>query len=95
MRAISESQLEAKIVAYAKSRGCLAYKFSSPARRGVPDRIVVAPGGRILFLEVKREGQRPTALQEREIRLLREQGCFADWCASIEGAKAIIDALLK
>jgi Holliday junction resolvase len=92
---LTESQLEAKIVAYAKSRGCLAYKFSSPARRGVPDRIIVAPGGRILFLEVKREGERPTALQEREIRLLREQGCDAEWCDCLPVAKACIDSLLK
>jgi hypothetical protein len=91
----TESQVEAKIVAYARSKGCLVYKFSSPARRGVPDRIIIAPGGKVLFLEIKRPGKHPTELQMREMRLLREQGCNADWVSNAEDGKRWVDGLLS
>jgi hypothetical protein len=33
-----EKVIEAKVNAYAQSKGFLVYKFTSPARRAVPDR---------------------------------------------------------
>lgn len=90
----TESQVEAKIVAYARSKGCLVYKFSSPARRGVPDRIIIAPGGKVLFLEIKRPGKHPTELQLREMRLLREQGCRAEWTDSAQDGYHFVDWLV-
>lgn len=69
-------------------------KFASPARRGVPDRIFVHQG-RVLFLEVKRPGEKPTPLQEHEIGLLRSAGANADWCDSADrGRCLIIDYLI-
>jgi Holliday junction resolvase len=91
----TESRVEAKIVTYARSKGCLVYKFSSPARRGVPDRIIIAPGGKVLFLEIKRPGKVPTELQMREIRLLTEQGCHATWTNSVNGGKTCVDWLVS
>ena len=37
-----------------KDIGGIAYKFVSPAHRGVADRLVVLPGGVVWFVEVKR-----------------------------------------
>lgn len=54
---LSEREIEAYLVK--KVREVLhgrAYKFISPGNNGVPDRIVVLPGGRIIFVELKREG---------------------------------------
>lgn len=45
----------------------IAYKFSSPNRRNVPDRLCVLPEGRHFFVEVKSEGKNPTKGQVREI----------------------------
>ncbi len=70
---ISEKKIEAKVVAFCRKAGLLTYKFASPANRGVPDRIVIAQG-RILFLELKREGNTTTALQKREIQRIRSHG---------------------
>ena len=58
-----EKQIEAKVCDYAKSKGVLAYKFTSPARAAVPDRMFISPDGRVWFCEFKREGQKPTAAQ--------------------------------
>ena len=49
-----ERDVEAKIRDYAKACGGKAYKFVSPGNRGVPDRICVFPGAKILFVELKR-----------------------------------------
>jgi len=87
----AEAEIEKKLGIWAKSRGCLYYKFSSPARRGVPDRLVIGPRGGTLFLELKAPGGVPTALQEREIKILRANGCHADWSAGIEGGKKLIE----
>jgi hypothetical protein len=81
MKAMTESQLEQKCVAHAKKHGMLSYKFSSPAHRGVPDRIFIAKG-RVFFVEFKRPGTlkkkkpkkgKPT-LQQKTIDDIRKAG---------------------
>lgn len=49
-----------------------AYKWVSPARVGVPDRICVFPSGKVVFVELKAPGKVPSVRQEREHRRLRE-----------------------
>ena len=49
-----ESTFERKLCEYIKSLGGKAYKWVSPGAPGVPDRIAILPGGRIIFIEVKR-----------------------------------------
>lgn len=61
-----EKDIESKVCAYARSRGAEAYKFTSPARAAVPDRLFVASFGRVWFCEFKRKGEKPTPQQERE-----------------------------
>lgn len=85
-----ESTLEAQIVHYAKSKGCLAYKFSSPSQRGVPDRMIIGPTGKILFLEIKAPGRKPTQLQRYELAELRTHGMPATWVDRFDDAKILI-----
>ncbi len=85
-----ESLLESKIIAHCKQRGILCYKFSSPARRGVPDRQMIH-NGKVLFLELKALGKEPDTLQRRELKRLQDQGMTATWCDNYEDAVQIID----
>ena len=78
-----ESTVEAGLVAFAKKNGIWTRKFSSPAHRGVPDRIFIHMG-KVLFLEVKRPGEKPTQLQEYELQLIRDAGGMAAWVDSVE-----------
>lgn len=57
-----EKDIEAYLVRKVKERGGVAYKFTSPAHRGVADRVVCLPGA-TWFVEVKAPGGRLTALQ--------------------------------
>ena len=68
-----EREVEAYLVKQVEGRGGKAYKFVSPAHRGVADRVVVLPGGAVWFVEVKTETGRLSPLQEvfrREINRL-------------------------
>ncbi|TFA77367.1 nuclease [Escherichia coli] len=65
-----ESLIEKHLVAEVKKSGGVAFKFVSPGRRSVPDRIVLLPGGRLVFVECKAPGKAPRADQLRGLRAL-------------------------
>lgn len=67
-----EKEIEAKVCDYAKTKNVLVYKFTSPNRMAVPDRMFVRPDGHVWFCEFKREGQKPTPAQDREHHRLRQ-----------------------
>jgi Holliday junction resolvase len=90
-----EAKIERKLARWAKDNGCLTYKFSSPANRGVPDRIFILPGGRVLFMELKAPGERPTALQKKHLEEIRNKGGFATWADNLEEAKLFISLMKK
>ncbi|EAA6551306.1 VRR-NUC domain-containing protein [Salmonella enterica subsp. diarizonae] len=69
-----ESLIEKHLVAEVKKAGGIAYKFVSPGRRSVPDRLVLLPGGRLVFVECKSPGKPPRADQLREHERLRALG---------------------
>lgn len=76
----SEKATEAYLRDEVRKLGGTAYKFVSPGQAGVPDRIVVLPGGRIFFVEVKSEGEKSSNNQKRQQNRLRSLGCtvYAD-----------------
>ena len=51
-----------------------AYKFSSPSNRSVPDRLCCLPYGIIKFVECKATSKKPTPLQAKVIKYLRDLG---------------------
>ena len=78
-----ESVVETNFVQKIKDLGGLAYKFVSPGRRNVPDRLVLLPvpsharitlARYMYFAEIKAPGQKPRPGQEREIQRLRMLG---------------------
>lgn len=52
----------------------IAYKFESPGNAGVPDRLVLLPGGKIFFVELKAPGKKPTKLQVSQMRKIMNLG---------------------
>jgi hypothetical protein len=71
---ILEKDVEKLLVKRVRDLGGHAYKFRSPGRRSVPDRVVVLPGGYIYFVECKRPGGKLTDGQKREIERLKAWG---------------------
>ena len=73
----SEKTLEARLVREIEARGGMALKYTSQYHRGIPDRIILMPYGRIYFVELKSTGKRPTKLQMHAMRQLQERGFIA------------------
>ena len=69
-----EKQIEQKLTLMVKSAGGIAPKFVSPGFAGMPDRLVLLPGGVFAFAELKAPGMKPRALQVERHRMLRELG---------------------
>lgn len=71
---MKESTIEAYLREQVREAGGRAYKFVSPGNDGVPDRIVVFPGGRVIFVELKAPGKEPTPMQVMQHDRLRALG---------------------
>ena len=69
-----EREIEQKLRKQAEACGCLCLKFVSPGRIGVPDRIILTPGGRAVFVELKAPGEKPRPIQFQCHAQLRKLG---------------------
>lgn len=69
-----EKAVEQKLTLMVKRQGGICLKFVSPGFDGVPDRIVLLPGGCMAFVEVKAPGEKPRPLQIARHKLLRRLG---------------------
>ena len=71
-----ERLIEKHLTSKCKAHGILCYKFVSPGQRNVPDRILIK-GGKVVFLELKATGKKPSEAQWREITRIQEAGGMA------------------
>jgi len=88
-----ERDLERYTTMFIKSHGGLALKFISPGYAGVPDRLVLLPGGKMCFMELKASGRKPRPLQVRRIEQLRALGFKVYVVDGKEEIGGIINAL--
>ena len=68
----------------------IAYKFTSPGRRSVPDRLCIVPGY-CFFVECKASDKYLTDAQEREDKRLKDLDQWVHWVNS----KFQIDTLIN
>lgn len=88
-----ESTIERKLKTDAKARGGVALKFVSPNFDGMPDRIVLLPGGHIGFVEVKAPGKEPRPKQRARLKLLMRLGFKAYVLDDISQIGGILDEI--
>lgn len=77
-----------------KQYGGLAVKFLPYFVVGFPDRIVLLPGGKIAFVELKRPGEEPRKAQWVWLNRLRALGFEAVWFDSKEKISAWLSDFL-
>lgn len=87
-----EKDIEAYLVRKVRDAGGKAYKFVSPTNRGVADRLVVLPGGRIWFVEVKKLGGRLSPLQRIFLDEIKALGANYQLLWSKEDVDAFVAA---
>lgn len=86
----AESELEKRIVRYAKAAGWWAAKFVAPGLRGVPDRMFIR-NGLVLFAEVKAPGEEPTPQQVKRHKDMRAAGAIVRVWDNYDDAKSDLD----
>ncbi len=62
MRKRLERSIENAVCTFAKNNGVEVVKLQGMGKRSLPDRMFLS-GGVVLFIEFKREGEKPTPLQ--------------------------------
>ena len=88
----SESVIESAVCKYAKEKGFYVRKFKAPGNRGVPDRIFLSPHGQWFTVEFKAPGKSTTALQDREIDLIRKNGGHCHVVNSVKYGETVIES---
>lgn len=76
---MTEKELEVRLANEVRRKGGRAYKFISPGINGVPDRLVLLPGGTAGFVEVKAPGKQMRPNQIKRKGELEELG-FLVYC---------------
>ena len=87
---MKESEIEKRVMLYANTKGVTQFKFVSPNTRGVPDRILIYEG-RTLFIEFKKQGEKPTRLQELQIKKLEDAGMTVEVVDGVSVGERIVD----
>ena len=87
---LRENVIERALVAEVKRRGGMALKFVSPGTVGVPDRLILLPGAKIAFAEIKSPGEKMRPVQIKRKRQLEALG-FLVYC--IDGTEQIGEVL--
>jgi len=90
---VRERDVERALVKAVRDRGGMCPKWVSPGLDGVPDRIVLLPGGRIGFVELKAPGERPRALQIARMEQIRRLGYKVFVCDGKELIGGILDEI--
>lgn len=86
-----ESTVEARLRKGVERAGGRCLKFVSPGHTGVPDRIILMPGGRVYFAELKAPGEKERPRQEYVQRKLAELGIRT--FATVDGIDRVAEVL--
>jgi hypothetical protein len=88
-----EKDIEKKLKKEVEKFDGMCLKFDIPGRAGMPDRVILLPGSRIVFVELKRPGKNLRPLQKKRFKQLRDLGFRAVKIDSVEGVGELIDAI--
>jgi hypothetical protein len=88
---MNEKLIEKKLREEVIKLGGIALKFASQTYTGMPDRIILMPGGKTSFVEIKTTGKKATPIQTRNLELL----CTMGFDARLIDDQRGLDSLLK
>ena len=90
----SEKVIEKRLNAEVKSLDGWSLKLLCQFVTGLPDRLVLLPGGVIFFAEIKSTGEKPTAIQKLVHEKLRKLGFRVEVIDSLENLYKVLNSLL-
>ena len=86
-----ETEIERKLVVVVKAHGGMCLKQTGIA--GIPDRLVLLPGGQAAFVELKAPGEKPRKLQRMRIKQLQKLGFRCYVIDSMQQVADLIDRI--
>ena len=90
---MGEKQIEKKLRIEVGKRNGIAVKLQSQYYTGLPDRMILMPGGRIRFAEIKTAGKKPTPRQKIVHQELRGLGFRVDVIDDEAGLQKFLEGL--
>jgi len=92
---ITEADIEQEFCKFAEKNKCKALKLIYLNKKGFPDRTVICPKGRVLFIEFKRLGKKQSPAQKLTQKLLESFGFEYYVCDKIGQAESILKEFLE
>jgi len=86
---VREAYIERRVTELAKAKGWLSFKWVSPSQRGVPDRMYFKDG-KLVLVEFKAPGKKPTPYQEAIHRRLLAAGVTVHVIDSVEDGEKLL-----
>ena len=86
-----ERDVEGYLVRKVEEIGGLCLKLDSSSKKGIQDRLLLLPGGRVVFVEMKRPGGRVSVLQTVRQKQIERRG----FRTCVVWDKAAVDELLN
>lgn len=88
-----ERDIEKKLLNAVRNMGGEAFKWVSPGNDGVPDRIVMLPGGRLIFVELKADRGRLSSVQKIQIRRIQKLGQDVEVVQGMDGLEEFLERI--
>ncbi|MCD2347208.1 VRR-NUC domain-containing protein [Clostridium guangxiense] len=89
-----ESEIESRLKLEVEKRGGLALKFVSPGMAGVPDRVVLMPNGKVVFVELKAPKKKMRPLQLKRKKQFETLGFKVYLIDSMQGIKDFMEEMI-
>lgn len=87
----SEKLVERTLYNYTKEKGGLCIKLLTAFFQGLPDRLILMPGGKAIFVELKTTGGKPRKIQLLVHQKLRDLGFNVYVIDTCDKARECID----
>lgn len=89
---VSEKALEPELVRRLNADlGLECLKYFNPNKPGYPDRLILLPGGRVVWVEVKSRGVKPRPMQVYRHDFLRRMGHIVEVVDSPDGITRVVN----
>lgn len=87
----SEKYIERYLNRKVAERGGISLKYSNPGATGYPDRVVLLPGGKTVWAELKSKGRKPSLIQSLRFEQMEAIGHHVFVCDSIEKVDKMLE----
>lgn len=89
----SEKLVERKLVEGAKAKGGMCIKLLCDNLSGLPDRLLLLPPSKMMFVELKTTGKKPRPIQVLMHERLRKLGFRVDVIDTVQGVNNLLNEI--